>query len=356
MDAIEIHNLEKAYGDLLVLRGLNLRVGVGQVYGLLGPNGVGKSTLIHLLMGFLRPNSGMLRVFGESDLEQVRGRIGYVPERLRYHMRYSAREYMRFLGQFSDMAGPELHQKANDMLEQVGLSEAANRPLGTYSKGMLQRFGIAQALLTDPDLLLVDEPTSGLDPVGQRELLDLLAAVRTRGHTILLCTHHLIEVERLCDRVGVLVKGNIAAEADIAQLKGPAGSISIEVDHLPWEVQAELSRLSSAVQCQSEGVLIRPNDETLQARVLQTLLEHHVAVLALNAQERPLEQFYLRAVSGETTDSPPPSFSNNGPPPPPSPSSAGQPTVRDPLLNELLRNTNDGPGERPPPAGPTQGV
>ena len=157
MYAIEIENLYKSYDGLPVLNGLNLRVPQGQVYGLLGPNGSGKSTLIHLLLGFLRPTRGTLRVFGQQDLEQVRGRIGYLPERLRYHLRYSGREYLRYLGQFSDLHGPQLSARVEQELGAVGLLDAADRQLATYSKGMLQRLGIAQALLSDPDILLIDE-------------------------------------------------------------------------------------------------------------------------------------------------------------------------------------------------------
>src|SRR3954468_8368528 len=240
MNAIEIENLYKSYDSLPVLSGLNLRVPQGQVYGLLGPNGSGKSTLIHLLLGFLRPNRGTLRVFGQQDLEQVRGRIGYLPERLRYHLRYSGREYLRYLGQFSDLPRSQLSARVEQELGAVGLLDAADRQLATYSKGMLQRLGIAQALFSDPDILLIDEPTSGLDPAGQREMLNLLAEVRSRGHTIFLTTHFLAEIEQLCDKVGILFGGQLAAEVDVQAVRAPGRHTLITVTDTTPEVAARL--------------------------------------------------------------------------------------------------------------------
>ncbi|NTW02105.1 MAG: ABC transporter ATP-binding protein, partial [Oscillochloris sp.] len=190
-DVIEIEDLSKSYGSLQVLRGLSLRVAAGEVYGLLGPNGAGKSTLLHLMLGFLKPSSGNLRILGSRSLDGVHAQIGYIPERQRYHTRYTAREYLRFIGEFSGLRGTELSARVDQELRTVGLEDDANRMLSNFSKGMLQRVGVAQALLCDPALLLIDEPTSGLDPSGQREILDLLAAVRDRGHTVFLCTHYL---------------------------------------------------------------------------------------------------------------------------------------------------------------------
>ncbi len=345
MFAIETENLHKSYGSLTVLRGLNLSVEAGKVYGLLGPNGSGKSTLIHLLLGFLKPSEGSLLILGASDPEDVRGRLGYVPERLRYHTRYTAREYLRFMGQFSDMRGPVLYERVDHELKRVGLSEAADRLLANFSKGMLQRLGIAQALLHEPDLLLIDEPTSGLDPGGQREVLDLLAEVRSQGHTIFLCTHYLDEIEYLCDRVGVLARGKLATEIDVASLGTSSASVHIQVNRLSPELQGQLSQLSTAVQCNGRSITLRPNDQALQAAVLRTLLDAEVNILALEPIERPLERFYLQAVRGND-ETPPPaenpapseSVSVEGPPP----------TTGDTLLNELLRR----PPISPPPAAP----
>src|SRR5262245_3051371 len=273
MFAIETEQLYKSFDGLPVLRGLDLRVPQGQVYGILGPNGAGKSTLIHLLLGFLKPTRGTLRMLGEHELDRLRGRVGYLPERLRYHLRFTGREYLRYLGRFSDMSEPQLSARVDEELRAMGLREAADRLLSTYSKGMLQRLGVAQALLTDPEILLIDEPTSGLDPAGQREMLDLLTAVRGRGHTIFLATHILGEAEQLCDYVGILFDGQLASEVDVHTLRVPGRDVVISVGRMTPELALQLQRLSSAVRCQVHEVSIRPNTPELQARVLRALLD-----------------------------------------------------------------------------------
>lgn len=357
-DVIEIEELYKAYGNLPVLQGLSLCVAAGEVYGLLGPNGAGKSTLIHLMMGFLRPNQGRLRLFGSARLERVRPRIGYIPERQRYHTRYSAREYLQFLGRFSGLAGVDLHERVERELATVGLRDAAERNLGTYSKGMLQRLGVAQALLCDPDLLLIDEPTSGLDPAGQREVIELLASVRDRGHTVFLCTHYLQEVELLCDRVGVLAGGRIAAEASVRDLRDVASSVRIHVGALDAEQQARIRALGTGVRCDAQSVRLSPNTPALQAAVLRALIEADVAIIALEPLESSLERLYLQAVHGAPPTAaeahsvlPPiwelPVPSDQASPPPPTDGRSGK---GDTLLNELLgRNENDqeAEGQRP---------
>ncbi len=359
-DVIEITNLHKAYGDLQVLQGLNLHVEAGEVYALLGPNGAGKSTLIHLMLGFLRPDSGRVRLFGATDLERVRPRIGYIPERQRYHTRYSAREYLHFLGEFSGLSDAELRERVEQELAVVGLREVADRSLGTFSKGMLQRVGVAQALLCDPDLLLIDEPTSGLDPAGQREIIDILAAVRERGHTVFLCTHYLQEVELLCDRVGVLAGGRIVAEAPVSQLRAVANSVRIRVAGLEAGLRSWLEGLDGNVRTDGQSVRIGQNTPELQAKVLRALLDAGVAIIALEPLESPMERLYLQAVRGATLPPPESPEPVTLPPapwtPPPEPAPPPPPTRRpgegDTLLNELLgRSSEESGGDRGQPRG-----
>ncbi|WP_322511398.1 ABC transporter ATP-binding protein [Chloroflexus sp.] len=301
-DVIVVEGLAKRYGHISVLRGVNLRVAAGEVYGLLGPNGAGKSTLIHLLLGFLHPDSGRIRVLGSADLEAQRRLIGYVPERQRYHSYYTPREYLTFLGHFDGMPATQLRQRIDELLELTGLTAVADRYLRTFSKGMLQRLGIAQALLTDPDLLLIDEPTSGLDLDGQQELLTLLNGVRQRGHTVLLCTHRLAEVEYLCDRAGILTDGKIVLELNVAEVRQIAGSIEVKTGPLDLALRQRLEMIGREVQCDEQAVLINPHTPELQAKVLQTLIEANVPIHALEPQMSRLAQIYLRAVRGEPVD------------------------------------------------------
>lgn len=355
-DVIEIVDLHKSYGDLPVLQGLSLRVGAGEAFGLLGPNGSGKSTLIHLMLGFLRPNRGRISLLGSANLERTRPRVGYIPERQRYHTRYTAREYLRFLGEFSGLSGGALRSRVDAELETVGLAEAADRSLGAFSKGMLQRLGVAQALLLDPDLLLIDEPTSGLDPAGQREVLELLNQVRVRGHTVFLCTHYLHEVELLCDRVGVLAGGRIATEAVVANLRGATASVRIHLSGLPLELRVQLEALGPGVRCDAQNVRISQNSPALQEAVLRALLDAGVMILAMEPLESPLERLYLQAVRGAATPPPPPQSDGAALQlPPTAPWAATLPTATaaaadgaqrrgegDTLLNELLGRQGEG--------------
>ena len=357
MHAIEIEDLYKSYDGFSVLRGLTLKVPVGQVYGLLGPNGAGKSTLIHLLLGFLKPNRGTIAILGEADLERARARVGYLPERLRYHMRFSGREYLRYLGHFGDMREPGLSQRVDQELRTVGLLDAADRRLGTYSKGMLQRLGIAQALLADPDVLLIDEPTSGLDPAGQREMLALLAELRKRDHTIFLATHQLDEIEQLCDTVGILFGGKLAAEVDVRSLRVPGRSAMLTVGRMEPELAARLQRIGPAVRCNGYEIALQPNTPALQAQVLRALLDADVPIISLAPQGRPLEEIYMRVVHGEAVTLPDAAASVDEPPQsmfassdqrdgaPDDRSPPGRPGTGDTLLRELLRQKDEPRGE-----------
>jgi ABC-2 type transport system ATP-binding protein len=352
MFAIETENLHKSFDGLAVLRGLDLRVPQGRVYGILGPNGAGKSTLIHLLLGFLKPTKGTLRVLGERDPESVRGRVGYLPERLRYHLRFTGREYLRYLGRFSDMREPRLSTRVDEELRAMGLLDAADRLLSTYSKGMLQRLGVAQALLTDPEILLIDEPTSGLDPSGQREMLDLLNAVRGRGHTIFLATHILSEAEQLCDDVGILFDGRLASEVDIHTLRVPGRDVVISVGRMTPDLALRLQQLSPAVRCHAHEVVVRPNTPELQAQVLRALLDAETPIIALQPRSNALEELYLRAVRGEPVTAPeaappnslfaPPGHPDAMSPDDPEAARPGRPFTGETLLRELLSQEDRG--------------
>jgi len=297
-NAIEINNLHKRYGTLQVLRGIDLRVPKGEAFGLLGPNGAGKSTLTHTILGLLLPDQGTVQVFGSSEIERLNQRIGYLPERPRYHTQFTGREYLAILGRLSNLRGPELHQRIETVLALTGINDVADRRIGTYSKGMLQRLGIGQAVLHDPDLLLVDEPASGLDPGGQRDMAELLRRVQAEGHTIFLCTHQLTEVARLCDRVGVLANGRLDQVASLAELRAQGHSVTVLVRDLPAETAAALHGLSPALSCTRTEVVIFPVTDELQVRVLRVLLDDGVAIISITPEADALEQFYMRAVGG----------------------------------------------------------
>lgn len=300
-NAIQIDNVHKRYGSVQVLRGVDLQVGRGEAFGLLGPNGAGKSTLTHTILGLLVPDNGSVKIFGSAEIERQTPRIGYLPERPRYHTQFTGREYLATLGKLSDLRGEKLHQRVEAVLDLVGIHEAADRRIGTYSKGMLQRLGIAQAVLHEPDLLLVDEPASGLDPNGQRDMAQILGRLQAAGHTIFLCTHQLTEVARLCDRVGVLIEGRIDRVVSVDELRAQGHSVTVRVRDLPAETATSLQECGPAVRCTRTEVVIFPVTEALQSEVLSILLDDGVAIVSLVPEADALEQFYLQAVGTAAT-------------------------------------------------------
>lgn len=340
MNAIDAVNLTKSFAGRAVLRDLAIHVPQGTIYGLLGSNGAGKSTLLSLLLGFLLPDSGSVQLFGRPVASATPGRVGYLPERLTYHRVFTGREYLRALGQFSGLGGAALDERVGAMLGLVGLASAADRRLGSYSKGMLQQVGLAQALIHEPDLLLIDEPTAGLDPAGQQELLELLAGLRGRGHTVLLTTHYLDEAEQLCDTVGVLHNGAIAAETSTAALRGPSNHIHIRVVALGSELSRQLMQRFPGVRCERELVEIRHSSQALQAEVVRALLDADVAIVALHPIGRPIAEFVAAAVRGDWREP-----AAAPPVPAPSPTAAHQLLPGDTLLSRLLQP------EEPPRSG-----
>lgn len=222
---VEIEHLTKVFQvpmrreRVVAVRDLSLRVETGEVYGLLGPNGSGKSTTLKIVLGLVNPTHGQTRVFGE-DSATVRSRqdVGFVPENPYFYKFLTGAETVRFFGKLSGMGGEELESRVRELLELVGLTEAGDRRVGSYSKGMLQRIGLAQALVQDPGLLVLDEPTAGVDPVGSREIRDLILTLKARGKTILLCSHLLSQVQEICDRVGILARGQLVREGRVEDL------------------------------------------------------------------------------------------------------------------------------------------
>ena len=222
---IEAVGLSKVYTSrfgsrrITALGGIDLRVEQGQVFGLLGPNGAGKTTTVKILLGLTRPSAGQARLLGlpSSDPESRR-RVGYLPEGHRFPGYLTARQTLTIFGRMSGMETPELRRRSGELLERVRLSEWADVRVKKFSKGMTQRLGLAAALVHDPEVLLLDEPTDGVDPVGRREIRDFLQEEAKRGKTVLLNSHLLSEIERMCDRVAVLRAGRVAAAGRIEDL------------------------------------------------------------------------------------------------------------------------------------------
>ena len=198
---------------------LNLSVNRGEVFGLLGPNGSGKTTTIKLILGLLFPTSGGVRIFGMPPGNiSLKSRIGFLPEESYLYKYLNATETMSFYGRLFGLSALERSKRTKKLLGMVNLSASANRPVGEYSKGMARRIGIAQALINDPDLVIMDEPTSGLDPIGRREVKDIILELKELGKTVVLSSHLLAEVEDVCDRIAILYAGKLIAEGNVGEI------------------------------------------------------------------------------------------------------------------------------------------
>ncbi|MFG0289358.1 MAG: ABC transporter ATP-binding protein [Rhodopirellula sp. JB044] len=222
---IETRNLSKIYRDFWgrkkvhALKSLDIEVKPGEIFGLLGPNGSGKSTTIKLILGLLFPTSGRVLVFDQDASEtQKNERIGYLPEESYLYKFLTAEETLDFYGRLFDLSAAERKNRVKQLIEMVGLQGAKHRQLKEYSKGMTRRVGLAQALINDPDLVLLDEPTTGLDPIGTREMKDLILGLRDRGKTVLLCSHQLADVQDVCDRVAILHQGELKELGRVSDL------------------------------------------------------------------------------------------------------------------------------------------
>lgn len=292
---IECRDLSKTYPKRVVaLDTCSLIIEQGTAFGLLGENGAGKSTLVRLLMGFILPSSGQLRVFGTEEVTRVHTRIGYVHERPIFENAFTGRRFLRYLAELSGLFGTANSTRVQEVLEEVKLSDAADRKIGQYSKGMLQRLAIAQALLTNPDLLIFDEPTSGLDPRSQWEVRQIIAALRNQGKTILICSHYLTEVEALCNAVGILRRGKLILTGRVDELlHGQDISEIALANELPAANLVDRLALKEQVVGTQDNILrVRGSEQEL---VLSKLVNAKVPLLSLNPLNRTLEEVYVQA-------------------------------------------------------------
>ena len=281
-----------------VLRDLHLEVRAGETFGYLGPNGAGKSTTIKLLLGLIQPTAGTGLVLGRPLGDaSARGRAGFLPENPSFYEYLTGQEFLTYCGRLLGVARGALREQAPALLAEVGLERAARQQIRKYSKGMVQRLGLAQALLGDPHLLILDEPMSGLDPIGRKEVRDLILRQRAAGRTVFFSTHILPDVEMICDRVGILVGGRLVKSGPIHTLLGDElESVELTVTALPAATRAALERLASAPALLQEGrIMFRlPGQSALDA-ALAILSEAKGQVVSVVPQRRTLEDIFLEA-------------------------------------------------------------
>jgi ABC-2 type transport system ATP-binding protein len=267
--AVQVTGLTKIFpipfrrDRVVAVRDLDLRIEAGEVYGLLGPNGSGKSTTLKIILGLVSPTRGRTQIFGrDSRLVESREAVGFLPENPYFYKYLTGEETLRFFGKLCGVRGSRLKKRINELLALVGLSNARDRRLGTYSKGMLQRIGLAQALVNEPKLVVLDEPTAGVDPAGSREIRDLIVDFKRQGITVLLSSHLLAQAQEMCDRVGILANGALVREGRLDEL------IAIEN-----QTELVLENASDALLSQIEALATNSQAKLIARRKSTTTLE-----------------------------------------------------------------------------------
>jgi ABC-2 type transport system ATP-binding protein len=296
--AVETHGLSKRFGDHVAVADLSLSIPRGEIFGFLGPNGAGKTTSVKLLLALMAPSGGSGWVLGASIGERtVRAKIGFLPEHFRFHDCLTGRELLRFHGRLYGLRGAPLEARVDALLYRMDLIEAGDRRLQGYSKGMLQRVGLAQALLNEPDLVFLDEPTSGLDPLGRRLVRDLLRELRDMGTTVFLNSHLLGEVEATCDRAVFVKQGRIVSELRLG-FDRTGIEIDLRIGRVDQGVLDGLTRFGTSVVQPDGRVRVRVCSEDAAPAIVRWLVAHAIPVYEARIERRSLEQIFLE-VMGE---------------------------------------------------------
>jgi ABC-2 type transport system ATP-binding protein len=297
--AIELAGARKAYGDRVALHGLDLRVEQGEVFGFLGPNGAGKTTAMKILTGLVRASAGVARVLGRPVGEPAaRRRIGYLPEHFRFQEWATGEELLDLHGRLAGLPAARRAARVAEVLELVGLAGRGRQRIRSYSKGMTQRIGLAQALLAEPELVLLDEPTSALDPVGRREVRDLIRELRGRGVTVFLNSHLLGEVELVCDRVAIIDQGRVVRGGRLAELVGPATALRLLLDRVDEHLLGALRRLGQVRSVEGVAVTLQVDDLDVAPAVAECVVRSGYRLFELAPVQRSLEEVFVDLVHG----------------------------------------------------------
>jgi ABC-2 type transport system ATP-binding protein len=291
---IETRELRKVFGSQVAVGGLSLTVPRGEIFGFLGPNGAGKSTSVKMLLGLVRPTAGRALVLGcPPEDPEVRREVGFLPEDFRFYDWLTARELLELHGRLCGMSASRLRRRVPEVLELVGLTPHRERRLKGFSKGMLQRIGLAQAIIHEPQVVFLDEPTSGLDPMGRRMVRDILRAERERGATVFLNSHFLSEVEVTCDRAAFIKHGEVVAEHELGSETPSDVRVSVRARHLGEEVVSGLGRWARDVRPTPEGLSLAVPSEEVLPDVVRHLAAAGADVYGLARQKTSLEELFV---------------------------------------------------------------
>jgi len=297
MPAIETHHLRKEYGSTVAVADLTLQVAQGEVFGFLGPNGAGKTTAVKMLLGLAQATSGNALLLGRPVGDpSARAKVGFLPEHFRFHEWLQATEFLDLHGQLFGLSAAQRNQRIPHLLELVGLTEAAGRRLSTFSKGMLQRVGLAQALLPEPDLIFLDEPTSGLDPLGRRLVRDIIRQLKANGTTVFLNSHLLSEVEVTCDRVAFIKDGRVVRTAQLDALVEGLTELVIRVGQVTPDLLDGLRNWDADLRADGRRVTLTIQDKAVLPDIAQWVVEQNVGLYAFAPQQISLEELFMRVV------------------------------------------------------------
>ncbi len=299
--AIKVTDLHKSFkSEFLrrrteILKGITLSVEAGEIFGYLGPNGAGKTTTIKCLLGLIFPEKGNIEILGHPHLSlQAKSRLGFLPENPYFYDYLSAVEFLRYYSQLHQIPKGEQDSRISSLLERVGLKHAAGLQLRKFSKGMLQRVGMAQALLHDPELVLLDEPLGGLDPLGRKEIRDIIVQLREEGRTVFLSSHILQDIEMICDRVAIIVEGRIVNQGPLHDLISE--NILFTEMTLSGIGENELQAFGDCLTTQGGKILLKVFEEAKLQEVLRLALEREAVVHSLIPRTESLEDLFVGTV------------------------------------------------------------
>jgi ABC-2 type transport system ATP-binding protein len=299
--AVETESLRKEFGPNVAVADLSLAIARGEVFGFLGPNGAGKTTSLKLLLGLIDPTSGRGAVLGAPIGDRAaRAGIGFLPEHFRFHDCLTGRELLRLHGRLYGLRGAGLERRIEDLMARMSLVEAMDRPLRTYSKGMMQRAGLAQALIAAPDLVLLDEPTSGLDPLGRVLVRELIEELRSGGTTVFLNSHLLSEVEATCDRVVFVKRGRVVHELSLRQA-AKSIDVLVRVGEIESMVLEGLHAMGRNLEVDGDTIALTIEHRERLPEIARWLVDRGVAVYELRSRSKTLEEWFLEVMGDDQT-------------------------------------------------------
>jgi len=300
---IETKDLTKAYGNFIAVDKLNLRIDEGETFGFLGPNGAGKTTTLLMLLGLTEPTSGTVQVCGYNPTKEpikVKHVVGYLPEKVGFYEDLTARQNLEYTAQLNNLPWSQIHGKIDELLNSVGLLDVKDKVVGQFSHGMKQRLGIADVMIKDPKIIYFDEPTSGIDPQGTEEILNLIASMPKKKITAIISSHQLHHVQKVCNRIGIIVKGRLVVEGPIDRLgreNVAGGKFLIEAQASPItnNLVEALKNIKGVIKVEnSDNLLLITCEEDLRSQISKTIVESNSMLTGVKIEEYGLEEIYMK--------------------------------------------------------------